>query len=153
MAMTRAGTTQTRSFVYSDAGLLTSAANPENGTVQYYYNSNNTLQYKHDAKGQDSGYTYDGVPRVTQIQRYPTGKNNAEDLCQRVTYTYDTNAVNATFSQNAAGRLTTASYGGGCAGNHYFGATEMYSYNPAGQTIAKQLRAVKCVTDPDGHYS
>ena len=84
---------QTRTFVYSDAGLLTSAANPENGTVLYYYNTDNTLQYKHDAKGQDTVYTYDTQKRVTMIQRYPSGKNGAEDSCQRVTYTYDTNSV------------------------------------------------------------
>jgi hypothetical protein len=31
--MPRGSAVQTRTFVYSDAGLLTSAANPENGTV------------------------------------------------------------------------------------------------------------------------
>jgi YD repeat-containing protein len=51
VTMPRSSATQTRSFVYDDAGRLTSATNPENGTVSYYYNSNNTLQYKHDAKG------------------------------------------------------------------------------------------------------
>jgi YD repeat-containing protein len=73
VSMTRAGTTQTRTFVYNNAGLLTSAANPENGTVSYYYNSDNTLQYKHDAKGQDTVYTYDGQKRVTMTQQYPYG--------------------------------------------------------------------------------
>jgi YD repeat-containing protein len=65
--------TQTRSFVYSDAGLLTSATNPENGTVSCYYNTTNTLQRKHDAKGQDFVYTYDSVNRVIEIQKYPQG--------------------------------------------------------------------------------
>jgi YD repeat-containing protein len=59
VTMTRGGTTQNRYFVYSDAGLLTSATNPENGTVTYTYSADNTLQYKHDAKGQDTVYTYD----------------------------------------------------------------------------------------------
>jgi len=31
--------TQTRSFVYDNLGRLTSATNPENGLVQYFYNS------------------------------------------------------------------------------------------------------------------
>jgi YD repeat-containing protein len=31
VSMTRAGTTQTRTFVYDNAGRLTSATNPENG--------------------------------------------------------------------------------------------------------------------------
>jgi hypothetical protein len=29
------------------------AANPENGTLNYYYNATNTLHRKHDAKGQE----------------------------------------------------------------------------------------------------
>jgi YD repeat-containing protein len=51
------GTRQTRAFLYDDSGRLTSALNPENGTVTYTYNSDNTLWYKHDAKGQDAVYT------------------------------------------------------------------------------------------------
>ena len=54
VSMPRAGATQTRTFVYDSAGRMTSATNPENGTVSYTYNSDNTLQYKHDAKGQDT---------------------------------------------------------------------------------------------------
>ncbi len=74
VTMTRAGTTQTRSFVYNDAGLLTSATNPENGTVNYYYGGANTLWYKHDAKGQDTVYTYDGAMRVTEIPAVSPGE-------------------------------------------------------------------------------
>ena len=129
VTMPRAGATQTRSFVYSDAGLLTSATNPENGTVLYYYNADNTLQYKHDAKGQDTVYTYDSKKRVTMIQRYPSGKNNAEGACQGATYTYDTNPLNAAFSQNSMGRLTTAQYAT-CVSGHSFSAADMYSYPP-----------------------
>ena len=152
VTMPRAGATQTRSFVYSDAGLLTSATNPENGTVLYYYNADNTLQYKHDAKGQDAVYTYDSKKRVTMVQRYPSGKNNAEDTCQQVTYTYDTNPLNAAFSQNATGRLTTAQYAT-CVSGHSFSAADMYSYHPAGAVTAKQMRVVKCLYDDDGHYA
>jgi YD repeat-containing protein len=72
--MTRGGTTQNRTFVYDDAGRLTSATNPENGAVTYTYNGDNTLQYKHDAKGQDTVYTYDSKKRVTMVQRYPNGR-------------------------------------------------------------------------------
>ena len=113
VSMTRGSTTQTRTFVYNEAGLLTSATNPENGTVMYYYNGNDKLQYKHDAKGQETVYSYDSKRRVTTVQRYPQGQSNQEDVCQRVTYTYDTNPVNGSFSQNSYGRLTTAQYGPG----------------------------------------
>jgi len=65
VTMARGKATQTRTFVYDDAGRLTSAMNPENGTVTYTYNADNTLQVKHDAKGQDTVYTYDSAKHVT----------------------------------------------------------------------------------------
>jgi YD repeat-containing protein len=92
--MTRAGVTQTRTFNYSDAGLLTSTTNPENGTVTYTYSADNTLQDKHDAKGQDTVYNYDSQKRVTMVQKYPSGVSSAENTCERISYTYDTNPVN-----------------------------------------------------------
>jgi YD repeat-containing protein len=98
-------TTQTRTFVYNNAGKLTSATNPENGTVTYTYNTTGTLQDKHDAKGQDVVYTYDSINRVTEARYYPTGKNNAEDTGQRVIYSYDSGA-------NAIGRLSQVMYYG-----------------------------------------
>jgi YD repeat-containing protein len=95
--MTRGAIQQTRGFVYDDAGRLTSATNPENGTVLLYYNADGTLQYRHDAKGQETVYSYDGTKRVSTIQRYPAGRNNTEVLCQRVIYTYDTNPAGEVF--------------------------------------------------------
>ena len=132
VTMARAGTTQTRTFVYSDAGLLTSATNPENGTVSYTYNADNTLQKKHDANGLDTVYTYDSKKRVTVVQ----------DNCRQVTYAYDTNPYSTTFSQNTTGRLTAMTYlAGDCAYGVFLGMTEMYSYHPAGAVTAKSLKA------------
>lgn len=151
--------TQTRTFVYNNAGQLTSAANPENGTVTYFYNSDSTLQRKHDAKGQDTVYTYDSLKRVTMIQRYPQGVGSFEDQCQRVTYTFDGNPVNPSFSQNSYGRLTTAQYGcpvSNLIGGTYWGAyspvtfIDMYSYHPAGGITAKQLLFYSQYTDNSG---
>ncbi len=139
VTMTRAGTTQTRSFIYNDAGLLTSATNPENGTVNYYYRSDNTLWYKHDAKGQDTVYRYDGQNRLYMIQRYPQGQANSEDVCQRTTYAYGTNP-----SAYNYGRLVSAqtSPGGYCVG---YGTApipsygESYTYNAAGGVASKSI--------------
>ena len=137
VAMTRGSTTQYRTFVYDSVGRLTSAANPENGTVTYTYNSDNTLQDKHDAKGQDTVYTYDSKKRVTMVQRYPSGKNNAEDTWQRVTYSYDTNPYSSTFSHNTTGRLAAVSYPVHAASQT---VTEMYSYHPAGAVTEKSFQ-------------
>ena len=94
-------------------------------------------------------------------QDYPLGTGNPEDGCQRVTYSYDTNPVNPTFSQNSYGRLTAVQYGmpasawymasSFCAsggwmtyltvpGTNYAtnNFVEMYSYHPAGAVTAKQ---------------
>ena len=54
--------TQTRSFNYNNSGgnvtaLLQSATNPENGTVSYTYNADNTLATKTDARSQQVSYT------------------------------------------------------------------------------------------------
>ena len=51
--MPRGSNTQTRSFNYltgSTVGIDLSATNPENGTVNYTYNSDHTLHTKTDAK-------------------------------------------------------------------------------------------------------
>jgi YD repeat-containing protein len=48
--MPRSTGTQTRMFVYNRANLI-SVTNPENGTVNYTYNGDNTLAIKVDAKG------------------------------------------------------------------------------------------------------
>ncbi len=158
VSMPRGSTTQTRTFVYDSAGRLTSATNPENGTVSYAYNTDNTLQYKQDAKGQQTVYTYDSQKRVTMVQRFPNGQNSYpyEDYCNRVTYTYDTNPVNPSFSQNSYGRLTTVQYGSTSSTNtgsqygttcvwaqntwgHTTLFTENYSYHPAGAVRAKMV--------------
>jgi YD repeat-containing protein len=154
--MPRGATTQNRSFVYDDAGRMTSSTNPESGTVTYTYNSDNTLQYKHDAKGQDTVYTYDIVKRVTMVQRFPNGRRNAEDTCQQITYSYNSNPYDSAYSQYATGRLTAAQYKV-CTANSTI--TEMYSYNPAGSVVDKRLHIYKpwsgldAVADVDVAYA
>jgi RHS repeat-associated protein len=153
VSMPRGSTTQTRTFVYDVGGRLTSATNPENGTVTYTYNVTNTLNTKVDAKGQAALYTYDSQNRVLKIQRYPQGVNNAEDTCARVTYTYDTNPVSSSFSQYSQGRLTTAQYYGQnvntspgyCSPGYSDTYTEMYSYHRAGAVTAKNVQMARAI--------
>jgi RHS repeat-associated protein len=145
VSMPRGSTTQTRTFVYNNLGQLTSATNPENGTVSYTYNTSGTLATKTDAKNQQTVYTYDSKNRVTEVQHYPAGATppNNEDVCQRVTYTYDA-------TQNSLGRLSGVQYygqnansnGQGCgqgvySGYAYDGYGEAYSYTPAGAVTSK----------------
>jgi YD repeat-containing protein len=102
--MTRGATTQTRTFVYNNAGQLTSATNPESGTVSYTYNADNTLQQKLDADGQETHYDYDSFQRVLDEKHLYRSLYTGlyyEDACQRITYTYDSNAIDPSFSQYA----------------------------------------------------
>ena len=65
--MPRGSVTQTRTFNYSlTTGWLTSATNPETGTVSYTYRADGSLASKTDAKNQPTTYTYDNYGRLTQ---------------------------------------------------------------------------------------
>jgi RHS repeat-associated protein len=158
VSMTRGGVTQTRSFVY-DAGthLLTSETHPETGTTSYaYYTAGSPdpstldlLYSKTDAKGQVTKYDYDPYDRVAAIHRYPGGLNNAEDICQRVVYTYDqyTDAQSGFTSANAWGHVAAVAMGDpscqATVANTQVAQQflEMYSYKAqsAGHVIAKRL--------------
>src|SRR6266700_3117662 len=86
--------TQTRTFSYDlPTGHLTSATNPENGTVTYAYYPSGRLMSKTDAKAQKVVYSYDGYGRVAFIDRYPAGAGSP-DLCQSVVLTYDSTTSN-----------------------------------------------------------
>src|SRR5271166_1647045 len=128
--MPRGSNTQTRSFNYIPSGtsspgaFLLSATNPENGTVTYTYNSNNTLHTKTDAIGQVFTYSYDTYNRLTQIS---VGSNVLR------TFIYDTNTLDGSFTSYGAGRLVAvqnAQFTPGSSNPTQF--TEMYSYTQAG---------------------
>jgi YD repeat-containing protein len=126
VTMPRGGVTQTRAFNFDLAtGRLMSAANPENGTVSYTYNADGTLATKVDARNQKVEYVYDSYQRVTQVKRYIYRYGSQqEDACQRMTYSYDTNPLEPSYTQNGWGRLTAVSWGGSsCTGGVW---SEMY---------------------------
>ena len=145
VSMPRGGATQTRTFTYNDDAQLTQSVNPETGTVNYTYNTDKLLASRTDNRGQKVEYTYDTYKRLTQVRRYPNG--STEDVCQRVDYAYDTNAVDSTFTQYGWGRRTTESFNVGCAAGLDRPFTYMYSYNQGGQVTKKALRHP--VTSPD----
>lgn len=93
---------QTRTFVYDSLSRLTSAANPESGTIAYAYDGNGNLVQKDDARGVRTAYIYDGLNRITQ-RNYstPTGAPSNYLASPNVTFTYDDPGVSY-----SAGRLT-----------------------------------------------
>jgi RHS repeat-associated protein len=149
VSMPRPSGTQARSFTYS-GNYLTSATNPENGTVNYTYNNYYKVATRTDAKNQQVQYTYDSYARLTQVQRYPQGSGNAADPCQQENYYYDSNPFSSSYSQNVLGRLAAVQYYGGDAPPSSPGPfvcdttfTEMYSYSAAGGVAGKQLEATR----------
>jgi RHS repeat-associated protein len=136
--MPRPTGTQTRTFSYDlVTGRLNSATNPENGTVNYVYNADGTVDYKIDAKGQKIDYLYDSYKRVTEVRRYSGTFPYNEVTCERTTFYYDTNTLDPNFTQNGWGRLVAAQWGGvSCTGGQW---TEMYSYSVSGRVLKKRL--------------
>jgi YD repeat-containing protein len=61
--------TQTRSFQWTGSD-LTSATNPENGTVTYQYDGAYHVTQRADAMGQQTKYSYDSYARLTLVQHY-----------------------------------------------------------------------------------
>ena len=81
---------QTRTFVYDSLSRLTSATNPESGTIAYTYDNNGNLTQRTDARGVVTAYTYDGLDRLTRRSYSYTGSDTAVSLeTTRVDYAYD----------------------------------------------------------------
>jgi RHS repeat-associated protein len=108
-----AGTTQTRSFAYDSLSRLTSATNPESGTITYQYDANGNLVLKIDprlGRTRDltcSSVSYTGNNIATcyeydELNRVKTRAYNNDT--PDVTYTYDTSDV-----AYSTGRLTSVS--------------------------------------------
>ncbi len=154
VSMTRSTGTQTRSFVYS-GNRLTSATNPENGTVSYTYNgTNGKVATRTDAKGQGVAYSYDSYARLAEVQRYPSGISGGEDTCQREVYYYDgTNPSSSSYPQYAAGRLSAVQYWGAYNPNTLPTCdttfTEMYTYPSTGapDPTGKELQATRTLQE------
>jgi RHS repeat-associated protein len=90
-----AGTTQTRSFAYDALSRLTSAMNPESGTIIYDYDANSNLWHKTDARGVTATYVYDALNRVMS-------RSYSDTTTPTVTYSYDTTTI-----AYSIGRLTS----------------------------------------------
>jgi len=145
VSMTRSTGTQTRHFVYTGKD-LTSATNPENGTVTYQYDASHRVTKRTDALGQETHYLYDSYGRLSQVEHWvwvthtQYGRDPWQQLDelprQRVTYHYDSNPLDGTYSQYTQGRLAAVEFSEENVG---MGFTYQYSYNQAGRVTAQRM--------------
>ena len=134
VSMPRSTGTQTRTFVYTGTD-MTSATNPENGTVTYQYDGSHHVTKRTDAKGQETRYTYDTVGRLTEVQHW-AGAPLTEQIPQRVDYYYDSNPINGSYSQYAQGRLAAVTF---ADESTTFPMNYQYSYNQAGHVTSQHM--------------
>ena len=135
---------QTRTFVYDALSRLTSALNPESGTIGYVYDPNGNLLQKTDARGVVTSYQYDALNRVTQ-RNYttPNGTPGTGLLANYrpasdVTYTYDDQQV-----PNSKGRLTRVTSGES--------ETRYLSYDLLGRITSQQQSTDGVAYDPTSY--
>jgi hypothetical protein len=86
--------------------------------------------------------------RLKLVKRLLTG--GSEDTCQRVTYHYDSQTFDSSFTQNANGRLAAVSTGCSAVGAGQL--IEMYSYTAAGSVTKKRLRVVRSAGTVDKDF-
>ena len=128
--------TQTRTFAFDSLKRLTSATNPENGTISYQYDNNANLSVKTDARNVSTHLSYDGLNRLTR--RWYNGSNltsatthNSPALpagvgvSSEANFYYDSQSLPSgapTFSRGSSiGRQVAITYGTGSSSGDYFG--------------------------------
>ena len=131
VSMPRPTGTQTRSFAYTGAD-MTSATNPENGTVTYSYDGAHRVVSRTDAMGQVTQYDRDSYGRVTEVRYYDASQD--ERVSERADYTYDAGT-------NGVGHLTGVSFHGGIVGANQ-AYTLSYGYSVVGRMTSQQLVVV-----------
>ena len=115
---------------------MTSATNPENGTVTYTYDGAHRVLSRTDAKGQKTVYSYDNYGRKTMVQHY--NASQVEQTNQRLTYIYGDNYV-TDFSQNSWGRLAEVLFSNETPGSPEQTAY-LYSYSQPGRVVAQRMQ-------------
>ncbi len=93
---------QTRTFAYDALSRLTSATNPESGTVSYTYDGAGNVLTETDGRGGTATHTYDALNRITKTTY--SGGGTGFNATPDVTYAYD---AGATTNCKNKGRLTS----------------------------------------------
>jgi RHS repeat-associated protein len=140
VSMTRAGITQTRTFVYNGSD-LTSETTPEAGTVSYTYDGNHHVTQRIDALNQKTTYSYDAYERLTLVQHYTWGSGQWNEQAQQdVNYYYDTPLGGGYTQTNTWGRLSAVVFHAqGLAGYPQPDFAYEYTYNQAGRVIGNRM--------------
>ncbi len=114
---------QTRTFVYDSLKRLTSATNPESGTVTYGYDPNGNLTSKADARSITTTMAYDAINRITSKSYNDTPQTPT------INYFYDAQTLPGgapTFDRGfSTGRLVAVNYGSGSSAGTYRGYDQM----------------------------
>jgi RHS repeat-associated protein len=114
---------QTRTFVYDSLKRLSSASNPESGTITYGYDNNGNLTSKLDARSITTTFIYDALNRVT------SKSYNDNPQTPTVSYFYDSQTLPSgapSFDRGyATGRLVAVTYGSGSSAGTYRGYDQM----------------------------
>jgi RHS repeat-associated protein len=114
---------QTRTFVYDSLKRMTSATNPESGTVTYGYDANGNLTSRLDARSVTTTITYDAINRITSRSYNDTPQTPT------VSYFYDAQALPSgapSFSRGSStGRMVAVTYGAGSSAGTYWGYDQM----------------------------
>ncbi|HEY8185434.1 MAG TPA: RHS repeat-associated core domain-containing protein [Pyrinomonadaceae bacterium] len=119
---------QTRTFVYDSLKRLTSATNPESGTITYQYDANGNLTQKTDARGVVTVYRYDALNRNTTVDYSDTSGINPD-----ITHIYDT-------ANNGKGRLRESYSGGSETVGATVESTKIQSYDAMGRPLDQRRR-------------
>jgi YD repeat-containing protein len=131
---------QARTFVYDSLSRLTSAANPESGTMTYAYDPNGNLVEKTDARGVKTMMTYDALNRVrSKVYSGLTPEGTAAaNATPSVNYFYDDcsglpSGAPCWPGTPSKGRLVGVTYGAGSEGTYY-------KYDAAGRIATNHQR-------------
>src|SRR5580704_6195732 len=149
VSMPRSSGTQTRSFQWTGSD-MTSATNPENGTVTYTYDGAHRVLSRTDAKGQKTQYSYDTYGRKTMVKHY--NSSQVEQTSQRVTYTYDVDWTGFSgYGGYPLGRLGAVQFSNETPGSlEQF--TYTYSYSQGGHVLLQRMQLNSGSTNLDAKY-
>jgi RHS repeat-associated protein len=141
------GTTDTtkwrnRSFFYDSLSRLTSATNPESGTIQYSYDANSNVSAKTAPSPNQpftgtaqvtTSYTYDALNRLT-MKSYTDGYQNNIPT-PTAFYLYDVQSSWGVTQNNVVGRLSEAWTGTSCCAT---AGAEIFGYDPMGRILVNE---------------